>query len=145
MVEEPPHATNATLMLTATSSKSDWRNVIVGLHAAHPWRFLFTTSIIFKLARVSFFDLKNGSDYTPILLVRDIVKQIRELPRDAQQHAVRWHAASSIAGNRSRLAREFPSARMSADWGSLTLLDVWGLARLPCEGMACRESPLDDF
>src|SRR5467141_4690683 len=30
MVEEPPHATNATLMLTATSSKSDWRNVIVG-------------------------------------------------------------------------------------------------------------------
>jgi hypothetical protein len=105
----------------------------------------FTTSIIFKLARVSFFDLKNGTAYTPILLVRDMVKQIRELPRDAQQHAVHWHAASSIAGNRSRLAREFPSARMRADWGSLTLLDVWGLARLLCEGMACRESPLDDF
>src|SRR3989442_4363429 len=28
------------ILLTATSSKSDWRNVIVGLHAAHPWRFL---------------------------------------------------------------------------------------------------------
>jgi len=38
----------------------------------------FTTSIIFKLARVSFFDLKNGTAYTPILLVRDMVKQIRE-------------------------------------------------------------------
>jgi len=49
VVEDPPHATNATLMLTATSSKRDWRNVIVRLHAAHPWWLLFTASMIFKL------------------------------------------------------------------------------------------------
>jgi hypothetical protein len=39
IVEDPPHATSATLMLTATSSKRDWRNVIVGLHALIPGGF----------------------------------------------------------------------------------------------------------
>jgi len=79
----------------------------------------FTTSIIFKLARVSFFDLKNGTDYTPILLVGDVVKQIRELPRDAQQHAVHWHAASSIAGNRSKIGPRVPLGQDESRLGQL--------------------------
>jgi hypothetical protein len=43
MVEEP-HATNATFMLKATSSKSDWRNLIAGLRATNRCRRL--TSVV---------------------------------------------------------------------------------------------------
>jgi hypothetical protein len=39
MVEEPPHATNATITLIATGNKYDWRNVILGIHAPQSWWF----------------------------------------------------------------------------------------------------------